>query len=128
LCPNLVHFKLVNPAIQPRSMGPYLAWGTWFLSCMPLEGTWSYLDLMAVTGGLRCPGDKTPIVAPEPSVEWVVEAVHSTGGRIGTHMSLWVPPRYSVVMPWGKSLHGCDSESRDGTHRVAPEAAADLKA
>jgi hypothetical protein len=30
-------------------------------------------------------------------------------------------------MSWCKGLHGHDSESRGGTHRVAPEAAAELK-
>jgi hypothetical protein len=33
-----------------------------------------------------------------------------------------------VVRLWGQSLHGCDSESHGGTHRVAPEAASELKA
>jgi hypothetical protein len=81
-----------------------------------------------VTSGLWYPGYKTPTVAPEPSVEWVVGAVHSMGGRIGTHMSLRVPPRDSVVRARGYSLNGRDSKSRSGTHRVAPEAAAKLKA
>jgi hypothetical protein len=50
------------------------------------------------------------------------------GGRIGTHMLLWVPPLDSMVRPWGQILHGHDSESRGDTHRVAPKAAAELKA
>jgi hypothetical protein len=50
------------------------------------------------------------------------------GGRIGTHMPLRVSLRDSVVTPWGWNLHGCDSESRGGTHHVAPEAASELKA
>jgi hypothetical protein len=49
-----------------------------------------YLDFWAITGD---PGYKTLTVASEPSVEQVVRAVHSTGGTIGTHMILWVPPR-----------------------------------
>jgi IS5 family transposase len=44
---------------------------------------------------------KTTTVAPEPSVERVVGAVYSIGGRICTHMSLRVPPRDLVVRPWG---------------------------
>jgi hypothetical protein len=44
---------------------------------------------------------KTPIVAPEPSVERVVRVIRSTGGKIGTHMSLRVPPWVSEVGPWG---------------------------
>jgi hypothetical protein len=34
---------------------------------------------------------------PEPSVEQVAGAIHSLGGRIGTHMILWVPPWDSEV-------------------------------
>jgi hypothetical protein len=43
-------------------------------------------------------------------------------------MVLQVPSQDLVVRPWGQSLHGCDSESHGGTHRVAPEAASELKA
>jgi hypothetical protein len=45
----------------------------------------------AVTSVPRYPGYKTPIVAPDPFVEWVVRADRSTGGRVGTHMLLRVP-------------------------------------
>jgi hypothetical protein len=54
-----------------------------------------------VTGDPWYPGYKTLIVAPEPFVERVTGAVHSTGGRIGTHMVLWVPSWDSVIGPWG---------------------------
>jgi hypothetical protein len=37
----------------------------------------------------------------EPSIEWVARAVHSTGGRIGTHMSLRVPSWDLEMTPWG---------------------------
>jgi hypothetical protein len=50
-----------------------------------------------ITDGPQYPRYRTPIVAPEPSVEWVVRAVHSTGGRISTHMLLWAPQRDSVL-------------------------------
>jgi hypothetical protein len=43
-----------------------------------------------VTGIPRYSGYKTLTVAPEPIVEQVVRAIHSTGGRIGTHKLLWV--------------------------------------
>jgi hypothetical protein len=33
-----------------------------------------------------------------------------------------------VVRPWGGSLHGRYSESHGGTHHVAPEVVAELKA
>jgi hypothetical protein len=62
-------------------------------------GKWSYLEFWVVTSDPRYPGYKTPTVAPEPSIERVAEAVCSTGGRIGTHMVLWVPSRDSVVKP-----------------------------
>jgi hypothetical protein len=45
----------------------------------------------AITDAPRYPGYKTPIVAPEPFIEWVARAVHSTEGKISTHMLLWVP-------------------------------------
>jgi hypothetical protein len=54
-----------------------------------------------VTGGPQYSGYKTLIVAPEPSVELVGRVVHSTVGRMGTHMSLRVPPWDSMVRPWG---------------------------
>jgi hypothetical protein len=83
---------------------------------------------LAVTGGPRYLRYKTLTVTSKPSVERVARAVHSMGGRIGTHMSIRVPPRDSVVRPRGQSLHGRDSESYGGTHRLAPKAAAKLKA
>jgi hypothetical protein len=43
-------------------------------------------------------------------------------------MSLWAPTRDAVVRPWGYCPHGRDSESRGGTHQVAPEATIELEA
>jgi hypothetical protein len=54
----------------------------------PNGRNWSYLEFWVITGDLRY---ETSIVAPEPSIEQVAGAVHSTGGRIGTHMLLRVP-------------------------------------
>jgi hypothetical protein len=51
----------------------------------------------AVTGVLRYHGYKTPIVAREPFIEWVVGVVRSLVGRIGTHMLLWVPSQDRVT-------------------------------
>jgi hypothetical protein len=65
------------------------------------RGNWSYPDFWAVICGPWYHGYRTPIVAPEPFVERVVGAIHSTGGRIGTHMLLRVPLRDSVVRPCG---------------------------
>jgi hypothetical protein len=47
------------------------------------------------------PGDISPTVAPEPSVEQVTRAGHSTVGGTGTHMVLWALPWDSVVGLWG---------------------------
>jgi hypothetical protein len=58
----------------------------------------SYLDLWAITDD---PWYKTPTVALEPTVERAVRAVHSTGGRIGTHLLLWVPSQVLEVRLWG---------------------------
>jgi hypothetical protein len=66
-------------------------------------------------------------VAPEPFVERVVGAGQSTMGEIGTHMVLWALPRDSAVRLWGKSLHDLYWEARSGVHRVAPEAASEVK-
>jgi hypothetical protein len=45
-CLDLVCFKLVVPPLQPWAMRPYLMWGTWFPSHLPLEGTRSYTYLL----------------------------------------------------------------------------------
>jgi hypothetical protein len=97
LLPGLVLFSLVAPPLQPGVVGAYPVYGTWFPSRLLLEGTRPYLDFFAITGS---PWYKTPTVAPEPSVEQVVGAVHSMGGRIGTRMSLWVSPWDSLVRPY----------------------------
>jgi hypothetical protein len=76
------------------------------MRCMvpqPSTAAWnrSYPDFWVVTSNPQYPGYKTSIVAPEPSVKWVARAVHSIGGRIGTHMLLCVPSWDSVVRTWG---------------------------
>jgi hypothetical protein len=38
---GLVLFRLVAPPLQPGVVGPYLAWGVWFLSHLLLGGTGS---------------------------------------------------------------------------------------
>jgi hypothetical protein len=121
--PGLVLFRLVVPPLQSGVVGPYPVRGIWFPRNFLLEGTESYPDLLSHNQRPAVPG----VQDLKPSVERVVGAVHSTGGRIGIHMSLWVPPQDSVVRPWGRSLHGRDSESCSGIHRVASEATAKLK-
>jgi hypothetical protein len=39
-------FKLVVPPLQLGAVGPYLVRGPQFPSRLPLEGTWSYPDLL----------------------------------------------------------------------------------
>jgi hypothetical protein len=58
--PGLVHFMFVVPPLQPRAVGPYLVWGTWSPSRLPLEGTWSYLDLLDRNRRPMVPGYKSP--------------------------------------------------------------------
>jgi hypothetical protein len=72
------------------------------MGCLVLQpsttgGNRSYPYFLAETDGPRYPGYKISIVASQPSVERVAGAIHSMGGRIGTHMLLRVPPRDSVV-------------------------------
>jgi hypothetical protein len=55
------------------------------------------MEFWAVTGNPWYMVYKTPTVAPKPSVERVSRVGHSMGGRIGTHMTLWVPPWDSEV-------------------------------
>jgi hypothetical protein len=42
-----VLFSLVQPPLQLEVVGPYLVWGAWFPSYLPLEGTGPYLDLVS---------------------------------------------------------------------------------
>jgi hypothetical protein len=53
-------------------------------------GNQPYLDLWVITGDPWYLRYKAPTVALEPSIKWVARAIHSMGGRIGTHMILWV--------------------------------------
>jgi hypothetical protein len=69
-----------------------------------------------------------PAVAPEPSLELVVENVLSTGVGIGAHMLLRTLSRDSVVRLWGESLHDLKPESYGSGHHVAPEVASEVKA
>jgi hypothetical protein len=92
---------LVVAPLQPGVVEPYPVWGRWFSSHLLLEGTMTYLNFLAITNDPRYPGYKILIVAPKPFVERVERAIHSTGGKICTHMSLWVPLRVSEVRPWG---------------------------
>jgi hypothetical protein len=65
------------------------------------RGNPPYPEFWTITGGPQYSGYYTPIVTPEPSVEWVARVGHSMIGKIGTHMLLWVPSWDLVVRPWG---------------------------
>jgi hypothetical protein len=55
----------------------------------------------AIISGPGYRGYRSPTVAPEPFVKPMAGVVHSMGGNIGTHMSLWVPLWDLVVRPCG---------------------------
>jgi hypothetical protein len=71
-------------------------------------GNRSYLEFWAVTGGPWYPWYVTPTAAPEPSIERLAGASHSTVGGTGTYMVLWALPQDSAVRLRGKSLHNLD--------------------
>jgi hypothetical protein len=60
-----------------------------------------YLEFWAVTGIPRYLEYITPILGPEPSIEQVAGARHSTVDGTGTDMVLWTLPRDSAVRLWG---------------------------
>jgi hypothetical protein len=64
-------------------------------------GNQSCLEIWAITGDPWYPGYKTLTVAPEPTVEWVVENILLMGGKIGTHMLLRALPWDSAMRLWG---------------------------
>jgi hypothetical protein len=55
-------------------------------------GNQEYLEFWVIIGDPRYLGYETLMVSLEHSIEQVAKVGHSTGGRIGTHMLLWVPP------------------------------------
>jgi hypothetical protein len=95
-CPELVIFRLVAPPLQPKVVGPFPGMGVWF----PIIYCWREPIVSKFLSRNRWPTVYvlfTPTVAPEPSIEWVAGASHSTVGRTGSHMVLWALPRGSTV-------------------------------
>jgi hypothetical protein len=122
----------VSRGRKGTSIGPtkglVLVEHTWFPNRFCCLRELGYIQICwAVTDYPRYPGYRTPTIAFELVVEWVAKAVHLVGGISGTHMSLQVPTRDSLVRSWDWSLHGRDSQSRDSTHHVALEVAAELE-
>jgi hypothetical protein len=89
LLPELVLSRLVAPPLQPSVVGSFPGRGCMVSQPFATRGNRSYLEFWVVTGNPWYPGYFTPIVAPEPSLEWVVGAGHSMVGRTGSHKVLW---------------------------------------
>jgi hypothetical protein len=64
-------------------------------------GNQSYSDVLGHNRWPTVPIVNYPIVAPEPAVEQVARAYHSTVGGIGTHMILWALLWDSPMILWG---------------------------
>jgi hypothetical protein len=69
LLPGLLLFRLVVPPLRRYTIS---GMGYLIPQSFAVGGNWSYLDFWVVTSGPWYSGYKTPIVAPEPSIEWVV--------------------------------------------------------
>jgi hypothetical protein len=88
------------------------------MSCMvpqPLatRGNRSCPEFWVITGDQRYPGYRTPIVAPEPSIEWSVKK-HPLDGRLNRFSYVNIgsskgfddeivglkPPRFQLGIPW----------------------------
>jgi hypothetical protein len=101
LLPGLNSFQAGGPSSSARSGGVVSSMGCMVPQPFVDVGNYLYPDLWVIISGPRYPGYKTLTVAPEPSVERAAKTILSTGGRIGTHMLLWVPSWDSVVRPQG---------------------------
>jgi hypothetical protein len=91
---RLILFRLVAHPLQPGVVGSFAVMG--YMVPQPF--------VARVLGRNRrsmVPGDISPTVAPEPSVEQVTRAGHSTVGGTGTHMVLCALPWDSAVGLWG---------------------------
>jgi hypothetical protein len=96
-CPGLVISRLVAPPLQPKVVGLFPGMGVYG---SPIICRWREPIVSKFLGRNRWPMVHvlfTPTVAPEPSVERVAGASHSTVGRTGSHMVLWALPRGSTV-------------------------------
>jgi hypothetical protein len=87
----------VVPPLQPVVVGSFPDTGCMVPESFAVGGNRSYPQFSAVIGSPRNLGYITPTVVPEPSIERVAGAGHSTVGRRGTHMVLYTLPRDSVV-------------------------------
>jgi hypothetical protein len=67
-------------------VGPFSGMGFMVLQPFAAGGNQSYPEFWVVTGTPRYPGYITLTVAPEPLIERVAGAGHSTVGKTGTHM------------------------------------------
>jgi hypothetical protein len=83
--------------LLPEVVGSFPSTGSMVPPTFAAGGNRSYLEFWAVTGGLRYTVHITLTVAPEPSIEQVAGAGHSTVGETGTHMVLWALPQDLVA-------------------------------
>jgi hypothetical protein len=90
----------VCPPLQPGVVGLSPGTGCMIPHPFAIGGNQSYLEFWDVTSGPWYLGYITPTVAPEPFVERVARAGHSTVGGIGTHMVLWALPWDSTMRLW----------------------------
>jgi hypothetical protein len=128
IVPGISSFQVGGPSSSAWSGGG-VPWYEVYVS--PVVCHWREPIVSKVLGRSRqpsVPGYITPTITPEPSIERVAEADHSTVGGTATHMVLWALPWYSVVRMQGQGLHDLNLESCGGAHRVAPEAASEEKA
>jgi hypothetical protein len=86
---RLVLLKLVAPSLQPREVGLFPSTG-----CMVPQS-------FATNQQAAVPGVNYNDNSPEPLVERVAGADHSTVGRIGTHMILWALLWDLAARLWG---------------------------
>jgi hypothetical protein len=73
LDPSLHLIRLVVPPLQLAVVGPYLVWGAWLPSHLPLEGAGSYLDFLG--------HNRYPMVHGVLDLDSSPRAFHRLGGR-----------------------------------------------
>jgi hypothetical protein len=91
LAPKSISFLMGGPSSLARSGGAAPGTGCMVPRHFAAGGNMLYLDYWTVIGDPWYTGYKTPIVAPEPSIERVAGAGRLRDDRIGTHMILWGP-------------------------------------
>jgi hypothetical protein len=89
IVPGISSFTLVASPLQSKVVGLFPSMGCMVPQMFAARGNRSYLEFWAVIDGLQYLGYITPTVSPQPSVERVARAGHSTMGGTCTHMVMW---------------------------------------